>query len=255
MTKTLIERINEKCVIDETRTYNGTPCKIWHGKKDRGYGIVTVNGRTKLVHRAVYEHEFGKIPEDKIIRHMCHNKDCCEITHLQIGTPKDNGMDEVMAGKSARGEKNASAKLKQKDIIPIRNDTRSSKVIAKHYGVSTVTINAIKRKTLWGWVEDEKPVKTMKSRIKLTEQDVISIRRDNRLTKVIAEQYGVTTTHILDIKKRRKWGWVKDEQKETIKCSTKFRRKFEKKLTLEDFAIDEECVTKQNPWISLLERG
>lgn len=249
MTKTLIERINEKCVIDETKNYNGTHCKIWQGQKQNGYGVIINNKRRLRVHRAVYEHEFGKIPEDKIIRHMCHNKDCCEITHLQIGTPKENAMDDILVGKIYK-----YTKLKQKDIIPIRNDTRPTKVIAEHYGVSISNIYAIKRKTIWWWVEDQKPVKPKK--VRLNEKDVISIRKDNRKIGVIAKEYNVNPSTISRIKRNLLWSQIKNEQpKKVIKCSTKFRKKFEKKLTLEDFAIDEEFVTEQNPWISLLERG
>ena len=40
---------------------------------------------------------------------------------------------------------------------------------------------------------------------KLTEEDVLKIRKDTRIHRVIAKEYGVTKNHIGDIKRHRRW--------------------------------------------------
>jgi hypothetical protein len=44
---------------------------------------------------------------------------------------------------------------------------------------------------------------------RLTEQDVIAIRNDTRLRRVIAEDYPVNRQRISSIKTRRSWGHLK----------------------------------------------
>ena len=50
-------------------------------------------------HRVVWEHHNGPIPEGMIVLHMCDNPPCVEITHLSLGTPKDNSLDMISKGR------------------------------------------------------------------------------------------------------------------------------------------------------------
>ena len=43
---------------------------------------------------------------------------------------------------------------------------------------------------------------------KLTEAQVLAIRRDSRVQQVIADEYGVSQTAISQIKLRKNWGWL-----------------------------------------------
>ena len=40
--------------------------------------------RFKFLHRMVWEHNVGMIPEDHEIDHKCRNRRCCNLDHLQI---------------------------------------------------------------------------------------------------------------------------------------------------------------------------
>ena len=62
----------------------------------------------------------------------------------------DNYEDCVSKGRHTRGERSGRAKLKDCDIIEIRNSVQKVSVLSKKYNVCVATIsNVIKRKT---WV-------------------------------------------------------------------------------------------------------
>lgn len=73
-----------------------TGCWNWTGRRNEaGYGVFT--GQFKA-HRLSYTMRNGPIPPGMLIRHMCHNKRCCNPDHLQLGDESDNAMDNVRDG-------------------------------------------------------------------------------------------------------------------------------------------------------------
>ncbi len=71
--------------------YNGTPCIPWAGYiTTRGYGGLTINGKTTLAHRAVYENVIGPIPPGLVIDHLCRNRSCVNPEHMEPATNKEN---------------------------------------------------------------------------------------------------------------------------------------------------------------------
>lgn len=50
------------------------------------------------------------------------------------------------------------------------------------------------------------------ARAKLTRADVLAIRADPRLQRIIAADYGIDQTHVSAIKLRKFWGWLADEE-------------------------------------------
>ena len=72
-----------------------TGCHIWSGRKNwKGYGHTNLEGRSLQVHRAVWEHYKGPVPEGLHLDHICRNTSCCNIDHLRAVTPQVN----VLAG-------------------------------------------------------------------------------------------------------------------------------------------------------------
>lgn len=72
-------------------------CKIWQGQQRNGYGILEIRfrGNRKLkitVHRLVYyiNHNCEKIPPSLHVSHLCHNKLCCEPSHLSLEPQRIN---------------------------------------------------------------------------------------------------------------------------------------------------------------------
>jgi len=75
-------------------------CLLWIGaKKPLGYGNFTFGGRTYLPHRLAWEWKNGPIPEGQVIDHLCRNRLCVKVSHLQVVTQRVN----VLRGNSPSG--------------------------------------------------------------------------------------------------------------------------------------------------------
>jgi hypothetical protein len=81
--------------------------------------------------------------------HRCGNQSCCNPSHIYSGSPKQNNEDKKMHGTHKFGETMYSAKLKELDVIRIRNDQRSASKIAQDYNVTASNIAAIKALKTW----------------------------------------------------------------------------------------------------------
>lgn len=55
------------------------------------------------VHRVVWENAYGSIPDGLVIRHLCDNPPCAELTHLELGTQAQNLADMNERGRHAKG--------------------------------------------------------------------------------------------------------------------------------------------------------
>ena len=65
-------------------------CWPWPHLIDRGYGLLSIDGKKCRAHRASYEHYVGPIPEGMFIDHICGNTPCFNPAHLRAVTPKGN---------------------------------------------------------------------------------------------------------------------------------------------------------------------
>lgn len=72
-------------------------CWVWPGSKTHnGYGTVSAappyveKPRPLLVHRVLYEHFVGPIPEGMDLDHICRVRLCCNPKHLEPVTRKTN---------------------------------------------------------------------------------------------------------------------------------------------------------------------
>ncbi len=73
-------------------------CLAWrYGLNAEGYGVQTIDGRTELVHRAVFRQTRpGGIPEGKNVHHLCNRPYCFQPSHLYAGTQQDNSDDSLL---------------------------------------------------------------------------------------------------------------------------------------------------------------
>lgn len=105
-------------------------CWVWIGQRHNngGYAWISIQGKRKRLHRIFYEYCFGSFDTRLEIRHRCGNPQCVNPLHLKPGTHKLNMEDMVRHGRSQKGrlsnlygERNGMAKLKDVDIIEIRD--------------------------------------------------------------------------------------------------------------------------------------
>lgn len=155
-------------------------CWEWQGTKcSDGYGnlYVKIGGKRKVVgtHRAAWALEMGDIPDGFQVLHRCDNPACCRISHLFLGTARDNMRDMVSKRrhssqtkpervprgdshfsrhspeKLARGSRHGSARLNEVDVreILLRLDCETVRSIADSYGVSQRLVRMIRENRIW----------------------------------------------------------------------------------------------------------
>ena len=139
----LIERFNKRIVIDPE-----TGCHNWTGaKSQRGYGVFSPK---EFVHfqatRWIWEYSVGPIPEGHHMCHTCDNPSCVNVNHLFPGTRFQNMQDCVQKQRMHRQNR---CGLTWEDICAIRNSDMKTKTLAEKHGVSTTTINRIRKNERW----------------------------------------------------------------------------------------------------------
>jgi len=71
-----------------TETPDG--CWTWTGVLVRGSGVISVGGKTRYVHRTLYEIVNGEIPENYDLDHLCRTSTCVNPAHLEPVTRSEN---------------------------------------------------------------------------------------------------------------------------------------------------------------------
>jgi len=156
---------------------NDKGCLLYTGHLDRyGYGQISIAGKNETMHRMMWKHHHGEIPEGMYIGHSCdekypkesiENRRCCEITHLYLTTPLENtqrmynlGRHEGITPGSIKpgesiGELNKNAKLNWEKVREIRAKIAVGlpygglKKLAAEYGIQYITAQKIKANQLW----------------------------------------------------------------------------------------------------------
>jgi transposase len=118
-------------------------------EKDTGYGRVGLNGKTKLIHRVIWEIAKGPIPDNVNVCHTCDNKLCCNPKHLFLGTQKDNMEDCKQKGRIKNNPNKMHSKpfLTNEQILQIQKEYKKNntgyKQLSKKYNVHYTTIYKI----------------------------------------------------------------------------------------------------------------
>lgn len=86
-TKDLIRICSRLCVHPEV-TWNGTPCWIWCGKRNKlGYGLLNLNYTTHKTHRFFFAWLVYPIPKGLKhgeLDHLCRNPSCMNPVHMDF---------------------------------------------------------------------------------------------------------------------------------------------------------------------------
>lgn len=115
-----------------------TPCWIWKGRRVPRYGNVRVRGTQMSVHRAMFIQTKGPIPTGAVVDHLCSEKRCIHPDHLQLSTIGANVRRSV--GFNPTG-------LALAEIV---SREQTAKALAVKYGVSSRTIDAVRKRVRLG---------------------------------------------------------------------------------------------------------
>jgi len=134
------------------------PCWEWTAHKRDGYGRFGMGSRTDgsatmaRAHRVAYQTLVGPLPEALEPDHLCRNRPCVNVSHLEAVTRSVNLQRSPLMGRDTKGEKHGCAKLKESDIRAIRalRGRITVRALGLRYGVSFATISRIQRGR--GWV-------------------------------------------------------------------------------------------------------
>jgi len=160
-------------------------CLVWTSavKNNAGYGFIgfrAVDPATgapiktpgkkaagmMTVHRLAFMIDRGRLPAQRNVNHTCHNKLCCEPTHLVEGTQREklDAMREAgIKGGRARGSRGwqynhkqsgRTYKYSEADILWIRS--ASTEDIAARYGITRPRAGSMRCtfRTGYRWLKD-----------------------------------------------------------------------------------------------------
>ena len=170
---------------------NAQGCRLWiAGHDEDGYGVFNLrhDGKKKnyRAHRVAYFIYTGQQPNELMVCHNCPEYDrppCITESHLFLGTALDNNRDAKNKGRMATGDKHGSHTHPERVA---RGDRHCSQTHP-----------------------ERRPRGEGHGLSKLTEKNVIEIRKKYRPITVgsylLAEEYGVSQSVIMQVIKRKTW--------------------------------------------------
>ena len=82
------------------------PClELDVGHDGYGYAVIYPNGKFARAHRHAWIEAHGPIPRTTLVCHKCDNPACSRLSHLFIGSHKDNSQDMARKGRGWIGKK------------------------------------------------------------------------------------------------------------------------------------------------------
>ena len=134
-------------------------CWEWRGAKtDKGYGNITIEGKSVGAHRASWIIHYRYIPGELHVLHRCDNKSCVNPKHLFLGTNWDNVQDKTKKNRHYKGTDVWQSKLIEDDVRKIKNlystGNYSHRKLASIFGLQNHgTVGKIIRGDAWKHVK------------------------------------------------------------------------------------------------------
>ena len=151
-----IRTVDEKMDYHLARGIRDSECLIMEGGiNSRGYKQIRIDNRLTLLHRLVLERKIGRpLKQDECALHSCHRPNCCEASHLRVGTKLDNSRDMFEAGRAnpPKGETHPSARLTEANVMEIRSKWafgQSFASLGREYGIACKNIRCVVKRQTW----------------------------------------------------------------------------------------------------------
>ncbi len=116
----------------------------WGPAADRGW--FSIDGQKQTASRVSWVVYRGAIGGHHVLHH-CDNPACVHPNHLFLGGPLENMRD--MAAKM----RSPCRKLTVDDVRAIRASSRNSRDIARELGISYSTIDQLRSRKTWAWLD------------------------------------------------------------------------------------------------------
>lgn len=145
--------------VESALAWDSDECLFWpFGKNNQGYGILNVEGRSRLAHRSVCCRAHGPAPTPQHeAAHSCGNGHlgCVNPRHLRWATRAENEADKIIHGTLRRGEDCNWARLSEVDVREIRSlrGKIPQKSIAAKFGIDYRRVWEIQTRKRWAWLE------------------------------------------------------------------------------------------------------
>jgi len=162
MNRNIYSEKNLKRFISYVTLNKQTGCREfgWPGKYrgKHGYGLFYVSELQQNIyaHRYHWQYVNGPIPENLELDHLCNNKCCVNLDHLEIVTHAVN-IRRAAARGVWDGEKNGNAKRTDIEVYTIRLLNQymclPAPWIAKKMGVPQRSVYSITRNEVWKHIE------------------------------------------------------------------------------------------------------
>lgn len=132
-----------------------TECGCWVWMKrtmpNNGYGVVGIDGRTWLAHRASWTAHNGPIPDGLFVLHRCDVRPCINPDYLFLGDHQANSDDKHAKGRAGRndGINNGRTKLTPEQVEFIRSTPPYTHGLAKRFKVTRSAISRARKGSSW----------------------------------------------------------------------------------------------------------
>lgn len=138
-----IQLLDKTYEMTDLPAYKGSYCRTIDLCIERGYIRKTIFNVNRFIHTWAIFYKTGRFSnKNEIIRHLCDNKACANINHLEYGTNSENAIDSLKYHKGV--------KLTPENVKMIRDSNKSSKQLADELNfIASCTIRAVRNGKIW----------------------------------------------------------------------------------------------------------
>ena len=199
-------------------------CWLWTGARNRdGYGHVALRGRLESTHRISWTITYGH-PGDVSVLHRCDNPQCCNPSHLFLGTQFDNVHDMIQKKRhiAPKGSESGRAVITEAIALEMRTISATGiadSEIARRFAVKDSIVHRVVRGKTWAHLGG--PIQSRRApRRKLTAEQAAEIATalSSGVTATkLSSRFDVSESLIADIRHGRHWSCRTNHESQTTK--------------------------------------